>query len=223
MSRGDADSDEDSVHVSKDVPATTGVDNIAGGATDAGRGLQGDAEADEETGDGQLVQQGEELQGPFRQRPRSDLKRLPLSVEESFSSLKDELWGKIGVHKATRLHVRTSWKEKVSMHEALAKEYGPLLAPHDCHHLLCVVCSAFAAEVFICPFADGGRKTDERGSCLQFREAFDEYQHRQLRRRNLCCSAEVVNGLCVPLLCILLFLFHVFMSFVVFPKEGEHR
>ena len=80
----------------------------------ADKGLEGDAEADEETGDGPLVQQDAELHGPFRQRPRSELKRLPLSVEESFRSLKDELWGKIGVHRATRLHVRTSWKEKVT-------------------------------------------------------------------------------------------------------------
>jgi hypothetical protein len=105
----------------------------------ADKGLEGDAEADEETGDGPLVQQDAELHGPFRQRPRSELKRLPLSVEESFRSLKDELWGKIGVHRATRLHVRTSWKEKVTLHEALAKELRPMLAPQDCCQL-CVAC-----------------------------------------------------------------------------------
>lgn len=55
-----------------------------------------------------------EQRGPFRHRPRSDVRLLPLSVQESFYSLKEELWGKKGVHKATRLHVRSSWQEKVS-------------------------------------------------------------------------------------------------------------
>lgn len=149
-------SDNDSDEVSRDE-AHAAANEVIGAAfrTAEGGGHAGSAREMEEgeMSGRQPVQESEdkEQQVPFRQRPRSDTKQLPLSVRESFRSLKEELWGEAGVHRATRLHVRSSWQEKVlydSMRSVDEKE-GPcliasqyLVSPHSLQNNMPLFASA---------------------------------------------------------------------------------
>ncbi len=82
----------------------------------------GEAEEAEEAGSavrdlGDLVveQEGNTAPlGPFKERPRSrNQEALPLGLEASFRRLKEQLWGKEGVHRNTRKSVRKEWTAKV--------------------------------------------------------------------------------------------------------------
>lgn len=56
----------------------------------------------------------------------------------------------------------------------------------------------------------------------QYDEAFKMMQGVRERRQNWLCSTEVINGLCVPLICVALFMLHILMASFFFPKRNEH-
>ena len=54
--------------------------------------------------------------GPFKERPRSRTEQaLPLGIEQAFRVLKDQLWGKTGVHRNTRKGIRKEWNARVRL------------------------------------------------------------------------------------------------------------
>jgi len=72
----------------------------------------------------------------------------------------------------------------------------------------------------------GAHRNSRKGRRNEWKDTWkrsvSDHESRLMRTGgSLCCSTEVLNGLCVPFVCVMLFVLHLFMG-IVFPIESQH-